>query len=220
MTPLTVLLTGFGPFPGAPYNPTGPLVRRLARIRRPSLADVRLITHVFPTSYRAVDDELARLLIELKPDVMLMFGLAPGSQCLRVETRARNAISALIRDVEGHLSFATSIAAGGPGALRFNVPAPRLALAARAARVPALPSRDAGRYLCNYLCWRALESAAKPEGPRLVTFVHVPKPRRGPARRNAHRRYPLHMAELVRGGQAILMTVVAAARARRRMNEV
>ena len=31
--PLTVLLTGFGPFPGAPYNPTAALVHALARVR-------------------------------------------------------------------------------------------------------------------------------------------------------------------------------------------
>ena len=37
---LTILVTGFGPFPGAPFNPTGPLVERLARLRRPALADV------------------------------------------------------------------------------------------------------------------------------------------------------------------------------------
>ena len=28
---VTILVTGFGPFPGAPFNPTGPLVKQLAR---------------------------------------------------------------------------------------------------------------------------------------------------------------------------------------------
>ena len=32
---VTILVTGFGPFPGAPFNPTGPLVTCLARFRRP-----------------------------------------------------------------------------------------------------------------------------------------------------------------------------------------
>lgn len=218
--PLTVLLTGFGPFPGAPFNPTGLLVERLARIRRPGLFDVRLVPHVFPTSYRAVDDDLPRLLSDLKPDALLMFGLAAGSRSLRVETRARNAISALIRDAEGRLSFATSIAAGGPSALHFDAPAHRLALAARSARVPALLSRDAGRYLCNYLSWRAIQAAAMPEGPRLVTFVHVPKPRRVPARRGMQQRLNPGMAELIRGSEAILLTLVAAGRARRQVTEV
>ena len=31
----TMLLTGFGSFPGAPYNPAGPLVAKLARFRDP-----------------------------------------------------------------------------------------------------------------------------------------------------------------------------------------
>ena len=35
---LTVLLTGFGPFPGAPFNPTQALVGRLGARRRPALA--------------------------------------------------------------------------------------------------------------------------------------------------------------------------------------
>ena len=31
-----ILLTGFGPFPGAPFNPTMPLVKRLTALRRPA----------------------------------------------------------------------------------------------------------------------------------------------------------------------------------------
>jgi len=216
MTPLIVLVTGFGPFPGAPFNPTEPLVHHLARIRRPGLADVRLVPHVFPTSYQAVDRELPRLLSVLKPDAVLMFGLAAGSRCLRVETQARNAISALIKDAEGRMSLTTSIAAGAPRVLRFDAPMQRLALAARAARVPARLSRDAGRYLCNYLCWRAIGAAAKPGGPRLVSFVHVPRPRSLPARRRTRTQKGLGMAEIIRGGEAILLAAVAAARAKQR----
>ncbi len=37
---LRILLTGFGPFPGAPFNPTTPLVKRLAALRRPATDDV------------------------------------------------------------------------------------------------------------------------------------------------------------------------------------
>jgi pyroglutamyl-peptidase len=48
--PLTVLITGFGPFPGAPFNPTMTLPARLAARRRPALADVRRIAHVFRTA--------------------------------------------------------------------------------------------------------------------------------------------------------------------------
>ena len=59
---LTILVTGFGPFPGAPFNPTGPLVKRLARLRRPGLTHVQIVPHVFATSYAAVDRDLPRLI--------------------------------------------------------------------------------------------------------------------------------------------------------------
>src|SRR5690242_20551053 len=55
MSKLRILITGFGPFPGAPYNPTQPLVARLTRLRRPALANVELSNHIFPVTYRAVD---------------------------------------------------------------------------------------------------------------------------------------------------------------------
>src|SRR4051794_17090173 len=142
---LTILLTGFGPFPGAPSNPTGPLVQQLARLRRPGLSEVRLLPHVFQTSYRAVDHDLPPLLADIKPDAVLMFGLSGKASCLRVETRARNAVSALVRDVEGQQPFSTRILPGGPDALLFDVLAVRLVLAARKARVQAVSSRDAGR---------------------------------------------------------------------------
>ncbi len=72
----TILITGFGPFPGAPYNPTEPLVGELLRRRHPALAGVRRVAHVFHVSYQAVDRELPELLAREQPDVLVMFGLA------------------------------------------------------------------------------------------------------------------------------------------------
>jgi pyroglutamyl-peptidase len=106
--------------------------------------------------------------------------------------------------------------AGGPPALPFPALARRLALAGRAARTPTALSRNAGRYLCNYLCWRALEAAAKPGGPQVVAFIHVPKLRAVTLRRRAPQR-ALGMKEAVRAGEAMLLALVAAARARRHM---
>ena len=51
---LRALITGFEPFPGAPFNPTQALVKSLGRLRRPALADVTIATHVFPVTYAAV----------------------------------------------------------------------------------------------------------------------------------------------------------------------
>jgi len=71
-----ILITGFGPFPGAPFNPTEPLVARLLQLRRPALSDVKIFGHVFQVTYEDVDRQLPLLLASHRPHALLMFGLA------------------------------------------------------------------------------------------------------------------------------------------------
>jgi len=209
---LTILVTGFGPFPGAPFNPTGPLVRRLARLRRPVLAEVRIVTHVFPTSYAAVDRELPALIARHRPDALLMFGLATRARRPRIETRARNAL-ALLPDATGTALRRHSVAPGKPAAMPMPAPAHRLLAAIRDARLAAALSRDAGRYLCNYLCWRAAEAVARGNGPHLAAFVHVPPVRRAPRPRRARKPHPRPTGgDLARAASSLLVALAAAAR--------
>ena len=207
--PATILVTGFGPFPGAPFNPTGTLVKRLARLRRPALAGVNIIAHVFPTSYAAVDRDLPKLLAKHKPDALLMFGLAPRALTLRIEMQARNAL-ALLPDASGMALPRHAIAAGEPAAVAMPMSAQRLLAAVGAARVPVALSRDAGRYLCNYLCWRAAEAAGRKGGPRAAAFIHVPPVRRNPLPRARARKRHLAPADLARAGAAILRAIASA----------
>ena len=203
----TILLTGFGPFPGAPFNPTTPLVKRLARLRRPAFADIEIVPHIFATSYAAVDRELPRLIAKHRPDALLMFGLAPRARWLRIETRARNTL-ALLPDAGGATPRSRAIAKGEPAALAMPAPSRRLFGAVRATRLPVALSRDAGRYLCNYLCWQAANAARN--GPRLAAFIHVPNIARTPRRRGKKRRFALD--DLTRAGGQLLFEIAAAAR--------
>jgi pyroglutamyl-peptidase len=205
----TLLITGFGPFPGAPYNPTEALVRRLGRLRRPALADVNIVSHVFATSYAAVDRDLPALIARHKPDALLMFGLAGRTRHLRIETRARNAL-ALLPDAAGDGLRRSKIAPGAPAALILPLPAAHLLAATRAAQVPAALSRDAGRYLCNYLIWRAAEASGN-GGPPLAAFVHVPLTRRTPRPRRPGKAR-LTAADLARAGTRLVLAMAAAAR--------
>jgi pyroglutamyl-peptidase len=208
---ITILVTGFGPFPGAPFNPTGLLVTHLARLRRPGLADATIVSHVFTTSYAAVDRELPALLHRHRPDVVLMFGLAPRAKTLRIETRARNTL-ALLPDAAGNAPRSNAISVGAPAALALPAAARWLLAAARRARVPVALSRDAGRYLCNYLSWRAAAAAGHPGGPRLAVFIHVPQVRRSPVPRRRMKRRRQTPADLLRAGSAILRASAAARR--------
>jgi pyroglutamyl-peptidase len=206
---MRVLLIGFGPFPGAPFNPSAALVKALARRRRPAFAEIECTTHVFATTYAAVDHDLPRL-FALKPDIILMFGLAGRRRQLCIETRARNAVSVLFPDASRYRPQRDVIAPGGEAALPAAAPFAGLLGAIRGHWVAARLSRDAGRYLCNYAYWRALDSARG--GRPLVQFVHIPpvslKPRA--RRQNGHRGPSL--AALVRAGEALLIALMAASR--------
>jgi len=219
--PTTILLTGFGPFPGAPVNPTGPLVEALARQPHFDLRGIRRVAHVFETSYAAVDRELPALLAREQPHVLIMFGLAQRSRHVRIETRARNALAA-VPDASGHRPAATLIAPEAPDTLSLPVPASRLLAAARSAGTTAAVSIDAGSYLCNYLCWRACEAAERghssnPAALRLAAFVHVPNVsahhmRKAPAARTRRLRPAITLDDLIRAGEAIVRAALAAAR--------
>jgi pyroglutamyl-peptidase len=206
MATKVILVTGFGPFPGAPFNPTRQLVERLARLRRPALNDVTIVPHVFQTSYAAVDHDLPKLIARHKPDALLMFGLASRSKTLRIETRARNALGSF-PDVSGRSLPGRKIRIAGPPDLALPAHGRHLLAAVRNVRTPVALSRDAGRYLCNYLCWRAAEAAMK-NGPRVAAFVHFPPVARKVSRKGKKRR--LTVDDLSRSAACFLLAMATA----------
>ena len=203
---LRILITGFGPFPGAPFNPTEPLVARLLRLRRPVLNEVELSGHIFPVTYQNVDDQLPKLLASRRPDALLMFGLATRTHHIRIETRARNAVTMLWPDAGRSRPRKGSIA-GGIDGLMFGPHTAKLLRAAMATGIDARASRNAGSYLCNYLSWRAIETTHRDGGPRLAAFVHIPPFPRGSLRQKntAHR---IAFEEMVDAGEAMLVEMV------------
>lgn len=222
-----ILVTGFRPFPGAPYNPTEKLVERLLRLRRPALDDVERIGHIFPVTYSAVDRELPALIAAHRPDALLMFGLATRTPFIRIETRARNTVTQIWPDAEHALVRSRTIVGGADSTRRFGPHTLKLLRAAQSTGVDARASLSAGYYLCNYLSWRAIEAtqarhdsekwepvfgenhAPGKVGPRLAAFVHVPLVPRDAA----HKREPNRMTfeQLVDAGEAMLVEIVALA---------
>jgi pyroglutamyl-peptidase len=202
---LRILITGFGPFPGAPYNPTIALVKRLTGLRRPAFEDVALTGHIFHVTYATVDRELPELIASLRPQALLSFGLADRTAFLRIETRARNAVTTLLPDANRDHARKSSIVDGANAAM-FGPHTEKLLRAARSSGIDARASRDAGSYLCNYLSWRAIEATHRDGGPRLAAFVHVPLLARGTASRKGAPRITLD--DLVDAGEAMLLELV------------
>jgi len=206
---LRILITGFGPFPGAPFNPTMPLVTRLTALRRPAFDSVEFSSHIFHVTYATVDRELPGLIASLRPDAMLSFGLADRTRFMRIETRARNAVTTTFPDADRNRARKGSIV-DGADAMLFGPHTAKLLRAARATGVDARASRDAGSYLCNYLSWRSIEAVRRANGPRLAAFVHIPLLERGVSSRRAPR---IGLEELVDASEAMLLEMVKLARA-------
>ena len=202
---LRILVTGFGPFPGAPFNPTQQLVKRLTQLRRPAFADVELTGHIFHVTYATVDRELPELIARHRPQALLCFGLAGRIAYVRIETRARNAVTTSFPDADRRRARKGSIA-GSADALPFGPHTANLLHAACATGIDARLSRDAGAYLCNYLSWRAIEATQQPAGPALASFIHVPLiARDGSAREEAS---DITLEQLVDAGEAMLLELV------------
>ena len=169
-----VLLTGFGPFPGVPENPSGWLAETLAARNAAhdcELNDCELYGRVLPTEWEAVAALTPRLHADLQPHVMIHFGVCASAKTLRIERSAHNHAAARV-DACGTLPTTPAISPDGAMRLDTGLPVNALATHLRAQGHAANASRSCGRYLCNFLYYRSLERA-KREG-REALFVHVP----------------------------------------------
>ncbi len=177
MTP-RVLITGFGPFPGAPVNPTETLVRRLESEPGPLSGPAHIRTAVLPVEYAAVPDLLAELGRHNSPDIAIHFGLSAEAEGFTLERLARNEIRAGKPDNSGAHPDTPVILHEGDNRLS-TLPLDKMAIALGAAGLPWSWSDDAGGYLCNYVFYLS----CSPHFPALAAgmsgFVHVPPLRVG-----------------------------------------
>ncbi|MGV1015072.1 MAG: hypothetical protein ACOYB4_08900 [Methyloceanibacter sp.] len=192
-----VLITGFGPFPGVPDNPSAWLAQTLAGQTRG--LDCQLQAQVFPTDWDTVATLTPPLFESLKPEIMIHFGLNRRAQGLRIERSAHNRVAARA-DMRGALPTARTILPPGPERLDAAISATALAAHLRAHGLAAASSRSAGRYLCNFLYYRSLEWAARQEKPIVALFVHIPP--------TVSQGGPIGEAELLHGAQETLRFVL------------
>ncbi|ACL59457.1 peptidase C15 [Methylobacterium nodulans] len=172
----SLLITGFGPFPGMPVNPSAALARRLAaspHLTRALGGAPRL--RILTTAYGAIVSELTPALTE-DPGAVLMIGVAGRSRQVRVEVRALNRASRLFPDASGRIAARLALDPEGPALRRAGAVAVKAGALLRRRGLPAGLSRDAGRYLCNASYFRALAQ------PVPVLFLHIPRPPRSGAR--------------------------------------
>ena len=173
-----LLVTGFGPFPRVPRNPSGELARAVARHPRWRRLGVEAKALVLETRYAAIGGQLIPEVEDFAPDAILMLGVAMRRRHVCVERRAANRVSRLMPDAGGRVAAGHAFRPGAPAALRAKAPLIRMVRAMRACGIDARLSRDAGRYLCNAAYYAVLHHNSSSKTDRPAAFIHIPPPRR------------------------------------------
>ena len=173
----TVLLTGFGPFPGVPVNATMRLVPDLCEAAQRLLPDVRCFAELLQTEWASAPERAAHAVAEARPDLVLHFGVSRRARGFEIETRARN-VCGISPDAAGVMPPAPVLMEGAADFLRVSLPVQHLVARLRARSIPAYASRDAGSYLCNAVLYHSLAAKARDQArsnPMRVGFIHIPE---------------------------------------------
>lgn len=171
--PRTVLLTGFGPFPGVPENMSMRVVEALAFRARRLHPGHHIVTAELPTEWNAGTQWLTHLIDTHQPTLSLHFGVSKRAEAIVVETRARNTCAAI--DAAGAAPCEDRLDPEGPDERAATVPAARIVARLKSAGLPAHLSSDAGQYLCNAILFHALGLHAQSRLPGQAGFIHLPQ---------------------------------------------
>lgn len=171
--PPRILVTGFGPFPGAPDNPTDWLVSRLVADPPGGEGIAAFHAEVLEVEYDRVGPRLSQLGTAFAPDIAIHFGLAAEASGFRLERVARNSHAGARADNAGRLPPAARICEG-PDTLPSTLPLEAIAEDLATAGLPVEWSDDAGGYLCNTVFVLSRFHACEGLVPAMAGFIHVP----------------------------------------------
>ncbi len=207
-TRLDLLITGFGPFPGVPRNPSAALARRLVASGGLRRSGMRAGALILPTRYEAIDRMLRPALLRFAPRAVLLLGVAARRKAVCVERQALNRASRLMPDAGGRMASRLALEAGAPNGRRARASLPALLVAMREAGLAGRLSSHAGFYLCNAVYFATLGDGDLARRRVPVVFVHIPMPKVGSRRKGRDARPTLDAMEkgLVALAQRLLRT--------------
>ncbi len=168
----TVLLTGFGPFPGVELNASAALVARVVIAARRRWPEVVFHTATLPTEWQRGPYRARLVTARTQPDIILHFGVSGRAKGFVIETRGANHCVAEA-DGAGHLPPLALLKSGGPSVRGVTVPVAAIVARLKAALIPVATSDDAGGYLCNAVLFQSL-GLSDGNASCMVGFIHIP----------------------------------------------
>ncbi|WP_100374064.1 pyroglutamyl-peptidase I [Bacillus sp. FJAT-45037] len=165
-----VLVTGFEPFLSHKENPTQQIVDQLQdRV----IGDYQVHGVILPVTF----SEAAKIVIDsidhLKPDAIMMLGLAAGRNRITPERVAINVNDGEV-DNDGVKKQDEPIIEGGPAAYFSTLPIRKFIDALTKEQIPASISNTAGTYVCNNIMYQVLHALNDQNRRTPAGFIHVP----------------------------------------------
>lgn len=164
-----VLLTGFEPFGGASFNPSGAVVEEIAEH---GIDGVEIVTAVLPVEFKRSSKILIELISTHKPLVVISLGQAEGRDFIGPEKVAINLADARIADNVGVKIENQSIDTGAADGYFSTLPIRAIVDAISALGINAKVSYSAGAFICNEIFFTAQSVL---QGSTVISgFIHLP----------------------------------------------
>lgn len=167
---MKLLMTGFNAFGGEDINPSWRMLEKLDLSNYDS--EIHLLE--VPTEFEKSRNVLEEKLLEIKPDLVLLFGQAGGRNAISIERVAININDAKSADNSGYIPKDETIYPDGKNAYFSTLPIKELEEQLHSADIPAYISNSAGTYVCNNLFYTLMYLIEKNDLSVKGGFIHVP----------------------------------------------
>ena len=164
-----VLLTGFEPFGGASFNPSGAVVQAIAKR---GIDGIEIVTAILPVEFKRSAEMLVGLISSHRPDVVISLGQAEGRDFIGPEQVAINLADGRIADNAGVRIVNQSINPSAADGYSSTLPIRAIVDAISSLGIAAKISYSAGTFICNEIFF-ATQSFLQ-ESEVISGFIHLP----------------------------------------------
>jgi len=164
-----VLLTGFEPFGGASFNPSGAVVQEIAEH---GIDGIEIVTAILPVEFKRSAVILVDLISSHKPDVVISLGQAEGRDFIGLEQVAINLADGRIADNVGVKLVNQPINVSAVDGYFSTLPIRAIVDAISALGISAKVSYSAGTFICNEIFFTA--QSFLQDSTVISGFIHLP----------------------------------------------
>jgi len=169
MTSKKVLLTGFEPFGGVNFNPSGAVVQEIAEH---GIDGIEIVTAILPVEFKRASEKLINLISTHKPSVIISLGQAEGRDFIGLEQVAINLADGRIADNVGVKLVNQPINVTAADGYFSTLPIRAIVDAISALGISAKVSYSAGTFICNEIFFTAQSFL---QGSTVISgFIHLP----------------------------------------------